>query len=356
MNALDKDFPILIYSANRFDATGNRRYVGGFADRLKGICFTFALSRLVNRDFYIDWDDPCRLEDIFDQNRINWTLPEGIKNNLPNLKTFNLIDEAFSDELRAIIKRSPLELENRIFNSAGSIVFNCNSLNFDLFQSHGQPLQACGIEAASEKSFLRSIFGILFSTQKIRDLPGYQDFINFKSSTKSIIGAQFRTGGDGQWNDPALDSIENSEAFSQSIIDYARKIKLDNFGVLLSTDSQIAKQRIGRYLGDRVHFFCYPDTPIHLERSAQPVAARGAMQVALEHLALSESDYVIVGAGEFGVTAAYLGNKTPIFYKSVYPPIGSWANASWVLWRKLHEFWSKRSSDRTKRKPHPKAS
>jgi hypothetical protein len=337
MNTIDHNSQILIYSANRFDGTGNRKFVGGFADRLKGICFTFALSKIINRQFFIDWDNRSKLEDIFAANEINWELPESIKNDFHKFQTFNLIDDFFTGELKATIKNSPLDLDRRIFNNASAVVLNCNSLNFELFEPHGLLLQAYGIDTASARSFFRSIVDLLFSDRKIQDFPGYQDFIKFKSSVNVVIGAQFRTGGDGQWHDPVLDSIENSEVFSQSILDYARKMKLRDYGVFLSTDSQIAKQRIARYLAGKVHFFCYSAPPVHLERSEQPEASSGAMQVALEHTALSRSDYVIVGAGEFGVTAAYRGDKTPIFYKSICPPIG-WARLPWGLRRKIREF------------------
>lgn len=233
MNVIDRDPSILIYSANRFDGAGNRKFVGGFADRLKGICFTFALSRLVNRNFFIDWDNPSKLTDIFDQNEIGWALPEEIKNIRYKIKTLNFIDEFFTDEVKAIIKRNPMDIEDKVFNNAISVALNCNSLNFDLFRPHALHLQAYGIEMGSESGFFCSIFDILFSNNRIYNLSGYRDFVNFKLSVKAIIGAQFRTGGDGQWKDPALDSIENSRVFSQSIIDYAEKIQLDNFGVFL---------------------------------------------------------------------------------------------------------------------------
>lgn len=330
---------MLIYSANRFDATGNRKFVGGFADRLKGICFTFALSKLINRQFFVEWDNPSALTDIFAPNEIIWELPESIKKDLHKFRTFNLIDEFFTDELKAVIKHSPVDVEAKLFNNSQAVVLNCNSLNFDLIRPHKQSLEANGIEVSSESCFFRSILDILFSNRKIYELPGYQDFLNFKASVNpnAIIGAQFRTGGDGQWDDPALDSIDNSGAFAQSVLNYARKIGLTDFGVFLSTDSQMAKQRIGGYLKNKVHFFCYASPPIHLERSTQREAANGAMQVALEHTALSECHHVIVGAGEFGVTAAYRGNKMPISYRSISPP-RSWGWVPRALQRKIGGF------------------
>lgn len=342
MNVIDRDSSILIYSANRFDATGDRKFVGGFADRLKGICFVFALSKLVNRKFFIDWDSPSKISDIFDKNNVNWTLPEHIKNEIYKFQAFNFIDEFLTDDIKEIVKCSPMDMESRIFNNESSIVLNCNSLNFELFQPHALILQAYGIETGSASRFFRSIFDILFSNKKIENLSGYRDFATFKLSVNKVIGAQFRTGGDGQWKDPELDSIENSHVFSQSIIAYADKIKLNDFGVFLTTDSQIAKQRIGDYLGNKVQFFCFPGAPIHLERSALSDASFGAMQVALEHTALSECHHVIVGAGEFGVTAAYRGDKSPIFYKSIGQPF-QWKHLPEILLRKTSEFCNRLS-------------
>lgn len=336
MHPITPELPKLIYSANRFGTEGDRQYVGGFADRLKGICFTFALSALLDRQFFIDWDHPSRLSDIFAEKRVNWEPTADVRQALPKAQKFNLIDEHFPDAWRELIKHQPAALEQKVFHRAEAVFLNCNSLNADLFRAHADRLRSRGIDATTSSSFFRSAFSMLFSTEAIYGQPGYKEFTAFKLAVGTVIGAQFRTGGDGCWADAALDSLGRSERFSQAILDYARKMDITDFGVFLTTDSQAAKQRVADYLGEKIPFFCYSAPPVHLDRSAQPEAACGAMQIAVEHTALSCSDHIIVGAGEFGITAAYLGDKPAINYGTICPPAG-WRLVPWTLRRRLRE-------------------
>lgn len=46
---------------------------GGWADRLKGIMTTYALSLLTNRTFLIKMNKPCQLEKYLQPNEINWS-------------------------------------------------------------------------------------------------------------------------------------------------------------------------------------------------------------------------------------------------------------------------------------------
>lgn len=58
-----------------YDCT--ERPAGGLADRIKGLISCFALSRLLDRDFFINWTYPFNLQSALEHNTYNW-LPRPI--------------------------------------------------------------------------------------------------------------------------------------------------------------------------------------------------------------------------------------------------------------------------------------
>lgn len=93
-----------------FECTG--RPAGGLADRFKGLVSTYALAKVLKRDFIVNWTYPFKLTTVVEPNQYNW-LPRPIegktqenyflidndnfKIHLPRIQT--LTEESFPEDL-----------------------------------------------------------------------------------------------------------------------------------------------------------------------------------------------------------------------------------------------------------------
>jgi len=76
---------------------------GGVADRIKGIVSCFALSKILDRQFIIDWRHPYKLQDLVLPNLYNW-LPRTIQGSVQNIfaidnDNFKIFEKYLSKEV-----------------------------------------------------------------------------------------------------------------------------------------------------------------------------------------------------------------------------------------------------------------
>lgn len=84
------------------------------------------------------------------------------------------------------------------------------------------------------------------------------------------------------------------------------KMALEGVSVYFCSDNWEAKQNAEKELSANFNFFAFDSKPKHLERSID-LSADALDFIYAEHFALSACDYILTGAGQFGVTAAYRG-------------------------------------------------
>jgi hypothetical protein len=307
----------LTYSIERRDARGQTRLVGGFADRLKGIAFAYALALLTRRSFQIDWSRPCMLEDLMPPQTTDWRITESLATRLSSAPRFDWVDDGFTESIANLVSGPLDRLDATLFEEQADVVVHANSIKFDALHPHSETLSACGLEADSALNLFASALETLLSPRLIQKEPGWGQWMNFRQSVGVVVAGQFRTGASTAWKDPALDDVDNSEAFAAALLRHAGRKGLRDFGVFFTSDNNDALRRIDAALPAGIPRLFFPGERVHLERSSKDAATAGALQVALEHTVISACDHVVIGAAQFGLTAAFRGRKMPVHYKKV---------------------------------------
>ena len=79
----------------QYECNVPHKVCGGWADRLKGIMSTYALSMILNRSFLLQITQPCYIETLLQPNQINWNT----KIDRKNIKTHRIDDNYILREL-----------------------------------------------------------------------------------------------------------------------------------------------------------------------------------------------------------------------------------------------------------------
>lgn len=285
-----------------------RGFVGGYADRLKGVVFTYALSVILNRRFLIDWHDygSVKIQNWLEPNVINW-IPFDLFYNSKDVNRFDLIDFKFKSAAEFDEFISQLLLCDSEF-----IVINANSLNYDFLKDSNFVKKDIFSYLITVQNFVSYVFNLLFDSSKLLNCNEFTNFQNFKSGNQFIVGIQFRTGGDGDWIDPKLGDVNDVEMIGHSVIN---KFKNNKFSCYITSDSKVARRNLFDFFKNKnIECFYYDFDPVHIERS-KDLLDEQLRQVLLDHITLSKCDSIVIGRGQFGLTAAYVGNKPAInFY------------------------------------------
>lgn len=284
----------LIFSTSRRDGLIELG-VGGFADRLKGVYFCVVFSLLLGRKLQIAWQRPeCfnrnfeGLETIF------------IKEEPSVSRRFDLID-------RPLDRAQLMGLLDTLDAVTEPIVLYVNWMSCSLFK-----------ELASEWRSSRQIdipkFSVVFDRYlSYLHSDKHRAFFNstFKlraSAPRFVIGCQVRMGGDGRWNDPMMDNLENLSFFFEAVDQLVSERRLVRPSIFVTSDSSLALQELVEGFQSRGWACLYfNDKPAHLERS-EPFF-RDFGQVYRDFFILSLCDLIISGAGDFSRMASLSANK-----------------------------------------------
>lgn len=304
--------PALVYSTKRI-IRDKRTYVGGFADRMKGVVSTYLLAKLSGRQFFLDWEWPTSIDHILAPSQVSWRMPTGVMDSKSN-SVFDLIDAQASDAKLATISEGGDAL-NEYFNYSDVVTVYCNGYLFADLSKHAGTLTSYSVDMRTAPVCFKSVFDALFVFQPSgRSEIQYEEFVAFKRGVDFLYGAQFRTGGSGSWKDPELDAPQNCVLMAKQIIERAEKRNQENIGVFLTTDSQLVKTIMKECLPANIRLFYYNDEPAHLDRSEFSEAKRISDQLVVENTALSECDEIFIGKGAFGRIAAYRAGRNAIRY------------------------------------------
>lgn len=285
-------------------------YVGGLADRLKGVCFCYLLSSVLKRSFFIDWQEPFPLEEVLSPNKVNWIIDRK-KINTKNTVVVNLIDKKFTEDIKYILKTDPKKFVDTLGNPE-NISILCNSFPGNVVSDLYSSLKTLEEPINCDDHFFE-IFHTLFQYRfENKAEQRKSDFIYFKRKYKMIIGAQFRAGKTNKlWKDPYMDNPNNAKYLFKAIKNTAKKIGITEYGVFLTTDNPTVKLSATKIFKEK-NIFYFNDEPVHFERSKSSGKNSDIdlhKQVLLEFYLLSQCDHIICGVGGFGVTAALSGSK-----------------------------------------------
>lgn len=288
--------------------------MGGLADRFKGAVFTYSLAKLLNRKFNIEWSEPFCIEDIFKQNVSDW---KAVRSGEESTGSVDLVDNNFSAKEKELIASGLDGITSLIGNKERIKVFS-NSMPIELLKTAAE--EACWPKhmLQSKQSFFYCQFNQIFRyAPDVRFYDKESMFDRLRRQYDAVVGIQFRTGGEGQWRDPSVDSPNNCLKLCRLVERQMRSYSVGNYSLFLTTDSSTVKKLVHRYFEGRKEVLTFNDPPVHIDRSVGKAAEFGAAQVCLEHTLLSKCDHIFCGKGGFGVTAAWRENKTPIRYHKV---------------------------------------
>lgn len=307
----------MTFSTEYFEGS-NKKWVGGFADRLKGMLSAFLLAIVTNRKFFADWKTPTVLSEHLAPSAFDWRLVENINNNDKPL----IIDAIDSKNYHTFVLEYLKGAHNaEILDGYTDVVVHSNMINFydvlanrDLLSQSlfGRALMLRESNIGMERTVAELtvlLFGSLF---RYMPLPEFErrwaDFEVKRRLGPPVIGVHFRTGGDNRWWDPQMDKLENIPLVSAAV----RRTSEDCFGgkaqVLITSDSENARKLLLETISKTSPCYSYDGNIAHYERSSS-IAQDEFQFLLFEFLCLSRCDFVIHGAGEYALTAAKVGGK-----------------------------------------------
>ena len=303
---------VLRYSTEYFKHN-KRKSVGGFADRIKGITTVMLLSIVTERRFEIDWREPFPIEEIFHINDYDWM----VRDKTTEPQRICLIDGHFSDNVKDSLKvRDAQEI---IGINQDICEINCNIYSHSCLENPSLAPYLANLtnEALEQPKMIGSLLSLFDYKPNLIESAIIYNFVKFSKMYDDSIGIQFRTGGDGDWIDPEVDSMENAT----KLIDRAIEIQ-ESSGVqsciFFASDSNILKSKIiGEFWGQLDIY--YINIPIaHIDRSEGDFLISGSRFAIMENYLLSICGHVLTGKGAFAVISANRSFNWPWRYHKTH--------------------------------------
>ena len=286
---------ILRFSVDRF-VNEKPVPVGGFADRIKGLCTAVLFSIGTGRKLEIEWDSPFPLREIYAQSDFDW---EASKRE--STFSLHLIDTSMTkirDELPSLDLLTLIPEEHEV------VTVYCNSVERNLLRNN-----SLLSHFNSESNFTnRDIVGSALSLFKLKPNEREKDLLNIFSALQTqydyTIGVQFRTGGDGNWNDPKLGSLDDLPDLFKQISKILESVSSESSLIYVTTDSEKIKDIIRRDYSEDFDIVMV-DVPIaHMDRSKDEMLISGSRMAVIENHLLSRCNRIVTGRGGFGHLAA----------------------------------------------------
>jgi len=249
----------IVYNCIRYPA-------GGLADRLKGLVSCYALAKLLNREFIINWTYPYNLNSVLQPNLINWK-PRPIEGSLRNHRIM--------DGDGHNIYRSFLQNYKNFFTEDIEIIES--NVNF--------------LEDLKCKDLFHNLFYELFTYKNI--LPDF--------CSKKPLGVAARFGGSqANWNDPNFNRDVSYDEVYNSILEHNTSSK----DIFLCSDSskflEFCKEK-------KLNFYTSDKNPEHIDYAG--CSEDGFKKAFEDFFILRECEPILSLKGNFAITAALSNNR-----------------------------------------------
>jgi hypothetical protein len=291
--------------------------VGGFADRIKGICFGFLVAAAAGRPFFIDWRMPTPLLNTYKPASLDWRPAPALLAQRQGARHCDWVDNGFTDAVVEAMERDQAEAD--LFQNA-PLVFYFGNLFRPHHLSHpnvSARLAALGFDLSDPHLLLGQVFRRLlrFSAEGLASEKAAA-FETFKAQHPKVLGVQFRTGGDGSWEDPQMDKGAHAALMAEAAMLRGSAMG-EGTAFFVTTDSVVARDELVSRLQGAGAVFTFDVEPMHVDRSSADHAARLADFVPAEFHALTLCDDVVHGAGGFGLVASWAAGRHPVYYRSL---------------------------------------
>ncbi len=302
-----------------------KRPVGGFADRLKGMLSCALMAILTERLFFADWRTPFDVTGYFNAPKIRWNNSQLLAQMRDPIIVDAIDNENYSRYDRYIWANqgSPDMFDgHRYVRVHTNILGIRDSLGKEaLLQKtyFGQALSRFAAKCSPdiiERELLAVLFNYLLSYSPRRDMVALWNDFHARRRKGPIIGIHFRSGGDGAWRDPSMDNIGNVEQVFGAVVDISNRRFNGSAQLLIASDSAQFRSDLSKLASQKYSTHSYPGEICHYERSDGETLA-GVDFALLEFMCLSRCDFVIHGAGGYGLTAAWIGARPHAHYKEI---------------------------------------
>ena len=300
INELDrnKDNKLAIRYSTEYFKNNKRRFVGGFADRIKGAATAMLISIATKRRFEIDWRYPFEFEEIIVPKDYDWRTKKTTEED----KKIVLIDNRFTDEIKQILTED--DIINKLESIDKSLSINCNIFYGDILKNPNVSNKFGILENLWD---FPNIIGTLLSTFDYRpnlvELNIINNFIQYLDLFEDNIAIHFRTGGDGDWDDPVVDTSENIIY----LIDKVREIVGENNKntcVYFATDSALLKKKILTEYGEEFNMISIEIPLVHVDRTSGNEQISGTRFAIMENYLISMCNHILTGKGSFSVISS----------------------------------------------------
>ncbi len=286
----------------------------GFADRVKGIVTTYAISLLIGRNFLIKMDEPCNLTDFLLPNHIDWSksieelIQEGkLRRNYTSLKYL----KRNKGNLKAYNVTGILNMAYRYWD-VDVIFFTINDNWLPFVQGNKylkQRIFQIGYQSKDFKmsyllkDWLNRLFK--FSPRLQKEYDKYLKLLKPNKDTY-VICAQIRTHD--------IDNKKNSSIahlfwnyINVNFFDKKNKNN-DNYRIFITSDYDLIEKEASIYFGyDKVVYTTNVGKSNHFLKIKD---CKNEIKGVLDFFLLQHCDLALHGHGEYGKTA---------YYNRVYP-------------------------------------
>ena len=180
---------LLVFSVGRHNIFAESQFVGGLADRLKGLVTAFYLAVMTSRRFVIYWKSPVALENNLAPHKYDWSFENARKfiYGHHDLKHFDMIDRS-----EVIDKTNARDLEADLFHDDPVIIMNMNSYRIKFVQRWFEENHA--MQASYNQLFTKA-FQFLFNfIPKAEFQERKERFETAKAGADKMVGVHLRTG------------------------------------------------------------------------------------------------------------------------------------------------------------------
>jgi hypothetical protein len=305
----NKNKKLVVRYSTEYFKHNKRKTVGGFADRIKGATSAMMLSIVMNRRFELEWEFPFPLKEILTSVNYDWTVrPSKI-----GFKDIVLIDNRnYNDEYRHIFNKGDigklLDIEEVSIKTYWNI-FDEEIMNNPLLKGNYNNF----LGSMGQPELVGSLLSLFEYRPNIIEAAIAYKFISLIDMFDDSIAIHFRTGGDGEWEDPEMDSRDNvHKLFDKglNIIENSRKKTC----IFFATDSVKMKKEMVNIYGKRCDIFILNIPIAHIDRTEGKMHIIGSRFSILENFLISMCNHILSGKGAYSVIAANRRNEWPWRY------------------------------------------
>lgn len=294
----------IAYTTDSFRGEDGTRggYIGGLADRIKGLITAFLIAVATDRIFIADWTRPFPLEPILQPARWDWrptTWFEYMK--VPDaILLLHMIGR--SNELDAYDVEG---IEEHVLRRIEVVHFNLNGFSSGLASRL--------FPESSPWTTFRRAFETLFELHVPPPFKAMWEGIDQTRRTKGLVGVHLRTGAGNGWEDPVLADWREHAPLLRFAFEEAAKRGYGDAAFYFASDNKQAKEAVRAT--DWGHTVICSDAPIrHIDRAFK--GNRASFDYAIvEFMLLSTCDLVVGGPGGFWSAAALVGGREAIGYE-----------------------------------------